>query len=79
MVILEMSGPVNGCALNILLQQVINNSSGITSETPLTRMGESAGLCVLPIMKPRLYIVMELAQPWGKLDTILHLGLPEFC
>ncbi|XP_078136342.1 uncharacterized protein adgrg2a isoform X2 [Sander vitreus] len=38
MVILEMSGPVNGCALNILLQQVINNNSGITSETPLTRM-----------------------------------------
>ncbi|XP_028425399.1 adhesion G-protein coupled receptor G2 [Perca flavescens] len=38
MVILEMSGPVNGCALNILLQQVINNSSGITRETPLTGM-----------------------------------------
>ncbi|KAF1373236.1 hypothetical protein PFLUV_G00258280 [Perca fluviatilis] len=38
MVILEMSGPVNGCALNILLQQVIDNNSGITSETPLTRM-----------------------------------------
>ncbi|XP_032359305.1 uncharacterized threonine-rich GPI-anchored glycoprotein PJ4664.02 isoform X2 [Etheostoma spectabile] len=38
MVILEMSGPVNGCALNKLLQQVIDNSSGITSERPLTRM-----------------------------------------
>ncbi|XP_034718260.1 adhesion G-protein coupled receptor G2 [Etheostoma cragini] len=38
MVILEMSGPVNSCALNELLQQVINKSSGITSERPLTRM-----------------------------------------
>ncbi|XP_049912804.1 adhesion G-protein coupled receptor G2 [Epinephelus moara] len=38
MVILEMSGPVNGCSLNKLLQQVITSRSGITNERPLTRM-----------------------------------------
>ncbi|KAL7373263.1 hypothetical protein ABVT39_002540 [Epinephelus coioides] len=38
MVILEMSGPVNGCSLNKLLQQVITSRSDITNERPLTRM-----------------------------------------
>ncbi|XP_068438460.1 adhesion G-protein coupled receptor G2 [Clinocottus analis] len=38
MVILEMSGPVNGCALKRLLQQVIDGYSSITNERPLTRM-----------------------------------------
>ncbi|XP_070784639.1 adhesion G-protein coupled receptor G4 [Enoplosus armatus] len=38
MVILEMSGPVNSCSLNALLQQIIGSNSVITNERPLTRM-----------------------------------------
>ncbi|KAI3355444.1 hypothetical protein L3Q82_018280 [Scortum barcoo] len=38
MVILTMSGPVNGCILNELLQQGIDGKHGITIESPLTRM-----------------------------------------
>ncbi|XP_041817550.1 adhesion G-protein coupled receptor G2 isoform X2 [Chelmon rostratus] len=38
MVILEMSGPVDGCSLNELLQQLIDSNPGITNERPLTRM-----------------------------------------
>ncbi|KAK5878212.1 hypothetical protein CesoFtcFv8_025644 [Champsocephalus esox] len=38
MVILEMSGPVNGCFLKKLLKQIIDRNNYITSEKPLTRM-----------------------------------------
>ncbi|XP_054479347.1 adhesion G-protein coupled receptor G6-like [Anoplopoma fimbria] len=38
MVILEMSGPVNGSSLKKLLQDVIDNTGGITITKPLTRM-----------------------------------------
>lgn len=39
MVILEVTGPVNSCALNEILQQLIDRNVGITSQRPLTRMG----------------------------------------
>ncbi|KAJ4925619.1 hypothetical protein JOQ06_018345 [Pogonophryne albipinna] len=38
MVILEMSGPVNGCFLKKLLKQIIDRNNYITNEKPLTRM-----------------------------------------
>ncbi|KAI9516791.1 hypothetical protein NQZ68_013849 [Dissostichus eleginoides] len=38
MVILEMSGPVNGCFLKKLLKQIIDRNNDITNEKPLTRM-----------------------------------------
>ncbi|KAK2859713.1 hypothetical protein Q5P01_004333 [Channa striata] len=38
MVILEMSGPVNGCSLRKLMQQLFDSKTGVTIETPLTQM-----------------------------------------
>eukprot|EP00064_Thunnus_orientalis_P016458 superscaffoldBa00003269_g16523 len=38
MVILEMSGPVNGCSLSKLLQQLIDRTNDFENEGPLTRM-----------------------------------------
>ncbi|XP_034428984.1 mucin-3A, partial [Hippoglossus hippoglossus] len=38
MVILEMSGSVNGCSLSRVVQRLIDSNSGITNEKPLTRM-----------------------------------------
>ncbi|KAM9839731.1 uncharacterized protein adgrg2a [Aulostomus maculatus] len=38
MVILEMSGPVNGCSLSKLLQRLIGSYEGIISETQLSQM-----------------------------------------
>ncbi|XP_074477499.1 uncharacterized protein adgrg2a isoform X2 [Sebastes fasciatus] len=37
-VMLEMSGPVNGCSLSKFVQQLIDSNSGITTKSPLTRM-----------------------------------------
>lgn len=39
MVILEVTGPVNSCTLNEILQQLIDRNVGIMSQTLLTRMG----------------------------------------
>ncbi|XP_038550621.1 uncharacterized protein LOC119884195 [Micropterus salmoides] len=43
MVILVMSGPVNSCSLNKLMQQLIDSNIGITNEKPLTRMVACGG------------------------------------
>ncbi|XP_034416593.1 uncharacterized protein LOC117749883 [Cyclopterus lumpus] len=63
MVILEMSGPVNGCSLNILLQQVIDSHSSITIERPLTRMVVCGppGLAVSTLLASNLtWVVSDL-------------------
>ncbi|XP_059183409.1 adhesion G-protein coupled receptor G2 [Centropristis striata] len=56
MVILEMSGPVNSCSLNKLMQQLIAQNNDITNERPLTRMVVcgSPGLAVSALLASNL-------------------------
>ncbi|XP_076617091.1 uncharacterized protein adgrg2a isoform X2 [Chaetodon auriga] len=64
MVILEMSGPVDSCSLNEVVQQLMDSSPGITSERPLTRMA----VCGPPGLPVRTLLTSNLT--WVASDLL---------
>ncbi|XP_034092384.1 uncharacterized protein LOC117559805 [Gymnodraco acuticeps] len=76
MVILEMSGPVNGCFLKKLLKQIIDRDNYITNEKPLTRMV----VCGPPGLAVRTLLGSNLT--WVESDLLMSDVCqpdPHFC